>query len=77
MPGEVIITVIADREADIYKALCSMQRENTHLLIRSSSNRLTCHDNMLLHDKMQNFDIKILTILKSEEIKLVRAVQHV
>lgn len=58
LPGEAIVTVIADREADIYEALCSIPRENTHLLIRSSSNRLTCHDNMLLHDKMQSCDIK-------------------
>jgi hypothetical protein len=58
LPNEAIITVIADREADIYEALCSIPRENTHLLIRSSSNRLICQDNMLLLDKMQSCDIK-------------------
>ena len=58
LPDEVLITVIADREADIYEALCSIPKDNTHLLIRSSSNRLTCHDNMLLLDKMQGCEIK-------------------
>jgi hypothetical protein len=54
LPKEAIITVIADRESDIYEALCSIPRENTHLLIRSSSNRLICQDDMLLLDKMQS-----------------------
>lgn len=58
LPSQAMITVIADRESDIYEALCSIPKENTHLLIRSSSNRLTCHDNMLLLDKMQRCDIK-------------------
>lgn len=58
LPKEAVITVIADRESDIYEALCSIPRENTHLLIRSSSNRLICQDDMLLFDKMQSCDIK-------------------
>jgi len=58
LPNEAMITVIADRESDIYEALCCIPKENTHLLIRSSSNRLTCQDNMLLLDKMQSCDIK-------------------
>jgi len=58
LPKETMITVIADRESDVYEALCSIPRENTHLLIRSSSNRLICQDNMLLLDKMQSCDIK-------------------
>ena len=58
LPNQAMITVIADRESDIYEALCSIPRENTHLLIRSSSNRLTCHDDMFLLDKMQSCDIK-------------------
>src|SRR5665647_3582207 len=58
LPNEAMITVIADRESDVYEALCSIPKENTHLLIRSSSNRLTCQDNMLLLDKMQSCDIK-------------------
>jgi len=40
LPNQAMITVIADRESDIYEALCSIPRENTHLLIRSSSNRV-------------------------------------
>lgn len=58
LPNQAMITIIADREADIYEALCSIPRENTHLLIRSSSNRLICQNNMLLLDKMQSCDIK-------------------
>jgi len=58
LPNQAMITVIADRESDIYEALSSIPRENTHLLIRSSSNRLTCHDDMFLLDKMQSSDIK-------------------
>jgi len=58
LPKEAIVTVIADRESDIYEALCSIPRENTHLLIRSSSNRLICQDDMLLLDKMQSCDIE-------------------
>jgi hypothetical protein len=58
LPNESMITVIADRESDIYEALCCIPGENTHLLIRSSSNRLTCHDDMFLLDKMQSCDIK-------------------
>lgn len=58
LPDQAMITIIADREADIYEALCSIPRENTHLLIRSSSNRLTCQDNILLLDKMRSCDIK-------------------
>jgi hypothetical protein len=58
LPKETMITVIADRESDVYEALCSIPGENTHLLIRSSSNRLTCHDDILLLDKMQSCDIK-------------------
>ena len=58
LPKETMITVIADRESDVYEALCSIPRENTHLLIRSSSNRLICQDNMLLLDKMQSCDIE-------------------
>ena len=58
LPNESMITIIADREADIYEALCTIPGENTHLLIRSSSNRLICPDNMLLLDKMQSCDIK-------------------
>lgn len=58
LPNEAMITVIADRESDIYEALCCIPEENTHLLIRSSSNRLTCQDNMSLLDKMQSCDIK-------------------
>jgi len=58
LPKETMITVIADRESDVYESLCSIPRENTHLLIRSSSNRLTCHDDILLLDKMQSCDIK-------------------
>lgn len=58
LPKDTMITVIADRESDIYEALCSIPKENTHLLIRSSSNRLTCHDNMLLANKMQSCDIR-------------------
>jgi hypothetical protein len=58
LPKEAIVTVIADRESDIYEALCSIPRENTHLLIRSSSNRLICQDDMLLLDKMQSCDVE-------------------
>jgi IS4 transposase len=58
LPKETMITVIADRESDVYEALCSIPRENTHLLIRSSSNRLICQDNMFLLDKMQSCDIE-------------------
>ena len=58
LPNQAKITVIADRESDIYEALCSIPRDNTHLLIRSSSNRLTCHDDMFLSDKMRSCDIK-------------------
>ena len=58
LPNEAMITVIADRESDIYEALCCIPKKNTHLLIRSSSNRLTCHDDMFLLEKMQSCDIK-------------------
>lgn len=58
LPKETMITVIADRESDVYEALCSIPGENTHLLIRSSSNRLICQDNMFLLDKMQSCDIE-------------------
>ncbi|MGC3979117.1 MAG: IS4 family transposase [Paludibacteraceae bacterium] len=58
LPKVSIITVIADRESDIYEALCTIPTENTHLLIRSSSNRLTCENDMLLLDKMQSCKIE-------------------
>ena len=58
LPQDSIITVIADRESDIYEALCTIPQANTHLLIRSSSNRVLCHDNKLLLDKMQTCNIK-------------------
>jgi IS4 transposase len=58
LPKETMITVIADRESDVYEALCDIPRENTHLLIRSSSNRLICQDDMFLLDKMQSCDIE-------------------
>jgi len=58
LPNQAMITVIADRESDIYEALCCIPKKNTHLLIRSSSNRLTCHDGMFLLEKMQSCDIK-------------------
>jgi IS4 transposase len=58
LPKETMITVIADRESDVYEALCRIPGENTHLLIRSSSNRLICQDDMFLLDKMQSCDIE-------------------
>lgn len=58
LPKQTIITVIADRESDIYEALCSIPGENTHLLIRSSSNRLICEDNMFLLEKMKSCAIE-------------------
>jgi Transposase DDE domain len=58
LPKDSIVTIIADRESDVYEALCTIPNENTHLLIRSSSNRLTCENNMLLLDKMQSCEIQ-------------------
>lgn len=58
LPKETLITVIADRESDIYEALCTIPRENTHLLIRSSSNRILCQDNMPLLDKLKSCEIQ-------------------
>lgn len=58
LPKESMVTFIADRESDIYEALCSIPNDNTHLLIRSSMNRVTCQDNILLLDKMKNCEIK-------------------
>ncbi len=58
LPKDSIITVIADRESDIYEALCNIPSESTHLLIRSSSNRLICENQMLLLDKMQSCKIE-------------------
>jgi len=57
LPEAALITVIADRESDIYEALCTIPSANTHLLIRSSSNRLLCQKNTLLLDKMQACEI--------------------
>ncbi len=58
LPKDSVITVIADRESDVYEALCTIPTENTHLLIRSSSNRLICENNMLLLDKMRSCNIE-------------------
>ena len=58
LPKETIMTVIADRESDIYEALCTIPTENTHLLIRSNSNRILCEDNMRLLDKLGTCEIK-------------------
>lgn len=58
LPEDTVITVIADRESDVYEALCTIPAENTYLLIRSSSNRLICESNMLLLDKMRSCNIE-------------------
>lgn len=57
LPENVSITVIADRESDIYEVLCTIPRANTHLLIRSSYDRLLCQEGMLLSDKMRSCGI--------------------
>jgi hypothetical protein len=58
IPTDSRITIVGDRESDIYEALCSIPDINTHLLIRSSSNRILCDENTCLLDKMRSCEIK-------------------
>lgn len=51
-------TIIADRESDIYEALCEIPNEKCDLLIRSSSNRTLYSQDCLLHAKMCSSPIK-------------------
>jgi hypothetical protein len=58
IPTDSRITIVGDRESDIYEALCSIPDINTHLLIRSSSNRILCDGNTCLLDKMRSCEIQ-------------------
>jgi len=58
IPTDSCITIIGDRESDIYEALCSIPSVNTHLLIRSSSNRFLSDGRTRLLDKMHSCEIQ-------------------
>lgn len=58
LPKDTIQTIIADREGDIYQALCSIPNDRTHLLIRSSSNRKLEGEDCLLLERMSSLPVQ-------------------
>lgn len=58
LPQDTIQTIIADREGDIYQALCSIPNERTHLLVRSSANRKLEDEDCLLLERMSSLAIQ-------------------
>ncbi|TLX74700.1 IS4 family transposase [Labilibacter sediminis] len=58
LPQSSQLTIIGDREADIYEELARVPNERTHLLIRSSVNR-----------KLYGQDIKLFDLLASQPIE--------
>ncbi|QGY43211.1 IS4 family transposase [Maribellus comscasis] len=59
-----MLTVIGDREADIYEELCTVPDEKTNLLIRSSINRkLACSDEKLF-EKLENQECRAVYSLE-------------
>ena len=64
LPSGTIQTVIADREGDIYQSLCSIPNEHTHLLIRSSANRILTDEDCLLLEKMRSMEIQAEYVLE-------------
>lgn len=58
LPEDTIQTIIADREGDIYQALCSIPNDRTHLLIRSSSNRKLEGEDCLLLERMSSLPVQ-------------------
>jgi hypothetical protein len=55
LPPGLLKTIIADRESDIYQALCDIPCEDTHVLFRSSHNR-ELSDGSLLLDTMRSLE---------------------
>lgn len=58
LPEDTIQTIIADREGDIYQALCSIPNDRTHLLIRSSANRKLEGEDCLLLERMSSLPVQ-------------------
>jgi hypothetical protein len=60
-----MLTIVADRESDIYEEFVDIPDEKTHLLIRSKSNRLLYDQDMKLFDHLSSqklggsYDLKI------------------
>jgi hypothetical protein len=48
-----ILTVIGDREADIYEELATVPSKNIHLLIRASRNRILAGENIYLYEFLE------------------------
>lgn len=57
IPGETTITIIGDRESDIYDLLTKTD-EHTHILVRSNQNRSLSGGNVLLAEKMDSAQIR-------------------
>ena len=58
-----MVTLIEDREGDIYKQFCEVPRENVHLLIRNSQNR--CLDNgKTLHSHLKELPVQGTYVLE-------------
>ncbi|WP_235811656.1 IS4 family transposase [Myroides odoratimimus] len=58
------ITVIADRESDIYEFLATVPNDRCDVLIRSSANRILETEEMRLHEKMCSLPIKHIYNIK-------------
>lgn len=59
-----MLTIIGDREADIYEELCTVPNEKTNLLIRSSINRKLACSNEKLFEKLQKQECKAVYTLE-------------
>lgn len=53
-----MLTVIGDRESDIYEELCTLPDEQTHLLIRSSINRRLACSREKLFEKLEHQELQ-------------------
>lgn len=58
MGKDILITVIADREADIYNLLSDVPNANTHILVRSNQDRCLETEGELLKETMQKSPIR-------------------
>ncbi|MDM1066941.1 IS4 family transposase [Myroides odoratimimus] len=64
IPESTKITVIADRESDIYEFLATVPNDRCDVLIRSSANRILETEEMRLHEKMCSLPIKHIYNIK-------------